>query len=94
MMTECMGQTVELSKKSEINTFPQDTDESSVDIAISFDGFWKLPGCSSTITVTATIAQNASQLVDVVLKSSTCREFEENKEKCKPRRIGKVAYID
>ena len=81
-------------KKSEINTFPQDTDESFVDIAISFDEFWKLPGCSSTIGVTAAIAQNTSQLVDVELKCSTCREFEENKEKCKPGRIDRVAYID
>ena len=42
MMTECMIQAVELTKKKKkkkIKTTPQDTDDNTVDIATSFDGF-------------------------------------------------------
>ena len=93
-MTECMAQAAELAKKFEIKTTPQDTDDSPVDNATSFDGSWNSPGQSSTKGVAAAIAQNTSQVVDVMFKSSKCCECEKIKEKRKAGQINEVAYVD
>ena len=86
-MTECMAQADELAKKIEIKTTPQDTDDSPVDNATSFDGSWNSPGQSSTKGVAAAIAQNTSQVVDVVFKSSKCCECEKVKKNVKPGKL-------
>ena len=77
-----------------METTPQNNDASLVDIATSFGGSWKNPGCSSTKGMAAAIMENTSQVVDVVFKSSTCRECEKVKEKRQAGQIDEVAYID
>ena len=75
-----------------METTPQDIDGSLVGIATSFDGSWKSPGCSNKRGIA--IMENTSEVVDIMFKSSTCRECEKVKEKHQAGKINEVAYIN
>ena len=91
-MDETLADSAERAKQLIIdNSLPSDTQV--VDAPTCFDGSWSMRGWVVRRGAVAAIAENTSQVIDIIFKSNYCRYCETLMEKRKSGKIDKREYL-
>ena len=65
-----------------------------IDVPTCFDGSWSSRGWVAKSGIAAAIAQNTSQVVDVIFKSSSCRQCTKIEERRKAGECDTLEYFE
>ena len=93
LIRENLTNSADRTKKLQIkdNNLPADT--KIVDLPTCFDGSWSTRGWVARKGIVAAIAENTSQVIDVIFKSNFCRYCENLLEKWKNGDIDELNYL-
>ena len=64
-----------------------------IDIAVSFDGSWNSRGWLAKKGFASAVAENTSQVIDIIYKDSTCRQCEQKKLQFKEKKLDTLEYL-
>ena len=91
-MDETLADSAERAKQLIIdNSLPSDTQ--IVDVPTCFDRSWSRRGWVARKGVVPAIAENTSQVIDIIFKSNYCRYCETLMEKRKSGKIDELEYL-
>lgn len=93
LMTENLKDSASRAKKLLIQDYSLPTETNVVDLPTCFDGSWSTRGWVARKGIVAAIAENTSQVIDIIFKSNFCRYCEKLLEKRKNGDIDELEYL-
>ena len=69
------------------------TADAVIDTPVSFDGSWKKRGWTSKGGIATAVAENTGQVIDIVYKSSECRQCSDMKLKREKEEVPMLEYL-
>ena len=97
LSTNVLEENLEMTRKTAKRVTENELElgkQSVVDVATSFDGSWSSRGWVAKKCVVTTISNKTSQIMDVVLKNSSCHQCTNMAEKQKSGKCTRMEYLD